>query len=132
MEKFKGYHEGVSLAFAQTYDEESVQCGDMKLTISEATIAEAIGSPSSGEKYFKGVIIDRKLCQKFLRSEHQDPDWTKGIPRSCIKEEYWTMLISLQRFLTCEGKYVMTFLYHLKLLSHFEGGHKSIFPTSFG
>jgi len=35
LEKFKGYHEGVSLAFAQTYDRESVQFGEMKLTILE-------------------------------------------------------------------------------------------------
>jgi hypothetical protein len=128
LEKFKGYHEGVSLAFAQTYDGESVQFGDMKLTILEATIAEATSLPSSGEKYFKGVIVDRKLCQKFLRPEHQDPDWTKGIPRRCIKEEYWMMLISLQIFLTCEGRYAVTFLYHLKLLSHFEGGPQIDFP----
>lgn len=39
--KFKGYHEGVSRAFAQTYDDESVQFGEMKLTITEATISEA-------------------------------------------------------------------------------------------
>jgi hypothetical protein len=116
------------LFFSQTYDGESVQFGEMKLTILEATIAEATGLPSSGEKYFKGVIVDRKLCQKFLRPEHQDPDWTKGIPRSCIKEEYWMMLISLQIFLTCEGRYVVTFLYHLKLLSHFEGGPQIDFP----
>jgi hypothetical protein len=34
LEKFKGYHEGLSLYFAQTYDGESVCIGDMKLTIS--------------------------------------------------------------------------------------------------
>jgi hypothetical protein len=128
LEKFKGHHEGISLAFAQTYDGESVQFGDMKLTITEATIAEATGLPMAGEKYFKRVIVDRKLCQKFLKPEHQDPDWTKGIPRSYIKEEYWMMLISLQKFLTCEGRYAVTFIYHLKLLSHFEGGPQIDFP----
>jgi hypothetical protein len=65
LEKFKGYHEGVSLAFSQTYDDESVQFGEMKLTITEATIAEATGFPSSGEKYFKGVIIDKNFVRSF-------------------------------------------------------------------
>jgi hypothetical protein len=128
LEKFKGYHEGVSLYFAQTYDSKSVQFGEMKLTITNSTIVEAIGLTSFGEKYFKGVIVDRNICHNFLRPEHQDADWTKGFPRSCIKEEYWRILISLQRFLTCEGRYVMTFLYHLKLLSHFEGGPQIEFP----
>jgi hypothetical protein len=127
-ENFKGHHEGVSLAFAQTYDGESVQFGDMKLTIMKATIAEATCLAVAGEKYFKRVIIDKKLFQKFINLEHQDPDWTKGIPRSYIKEEYWMMLMSLYIFLTCEGRYIVTFIYHLKLLSQFEGGPQIDFP----
>jgi hypothetical protein len=62
LEKFKGHHEGISLAFAQMYDGESVQFGDMKLTITEAIIEEATGLSMAGEKYFKRVIVDRKLC----------------------------------------------------------------------
>jgi hypothetical protein len=38
------------------------------------------------------------------------------------------MLASLQRFLTCEGTYVVTFLYHLRLMFHFEGGPEIDFP----
>jgi hypothetical protein len=38
------------------------------------------------------------------------------------------MLISLQRFLNCEGRYVVTLLYDLKLLSYFEGGPQIEFP----
>ena len=128
LEKFKGHHEGVSRAFDQTYDKESVQLGKLKLTITEATIVEATRFPSSGKKYFKGVIVDKRLGQKFLKSKHQDPDWTKGIPWSSIQEEYETIVISLHRFLTYEGSYVVTFLYHLKILLHFEGGPRIEFP----
>ena len=73
LEKLKGHHEGVSLAFAQTYDGESFQFGDMKLTILEATIVEATSLPSSGEKYFKRVIVDRKLGKKFLFQNIKTP-----------------------------------------------------------
>jgi hypothetical protein len=38
------------------------------------------------------------------------------------------MLISLHKFLTCEGRYAVTFIYHLNLLSHFEGGSQIDFP----
>jgi hypothetical protein len=61
LEKFKGCHEGVSYAFTQSYDGESVQLGELKLTITEATIAEAMKLPSTKDKYFKGIIIDRSL-----------------------------------------------------------------------
>jgi hypothetical protein len=123
LEKFKGHHEGISLVFMHTCDGENVQLGDVKLKITEAT-----GLPMARERYFKRVIVDKNLCQQFLKPEHHDPDWTKGVPQSYIKEKYLTMLISLQKFLTCEGRYVMTFIYHLNLLSHFEGGPQINFP----
>jgi hypothetical protein len=63
-----------------------------------------------------------------LKEDHQHPNWKKGIPRNYIKEEYHPMLASLQRFLTCESRYVVTFIYHLRLLLHFEGGPEIDFP----
>jgi hypothetical protein len=36
------------------------------------------------------------------------------------------MLIILYKFLTCEGRYMVTFLYHI--LFHFEGGPQINFP----
>jgi hypothetical protein len=74
LEKFKGHHEGISLVFAKTYDGENVHLGDVKLKIIEATIAEATGLPMAGERYFKRVIVDKKLCQQFLKPEHHNPD----------------------------------------------------------
>jgi hypothetical protein len=68
------------------------------------------------------------MCQQFLKADHQHPDWKKGIPRNYIKEEYHPMITSLQRFVTCEGRYVVTFIYHLRLLLHFEGGPEIDFP----
>jgi hypothetical protein len=38
------------------------------------------------------------------------------------------MITSLQRFVTCEGRYVVTFIYNLRLLLHFEGGPEIDFP----
>jgi hypothetical protein len=38
------------------------------------------------------------------------------------------MIANLQRFLTCEGRYAMNFIYHLRLLLHFEGGPEIDFP----
>jgi hypothetical protein len=128
LEKFTGCHEKVSHAFVQGYDGEIVHIGNLKLTINEATLREATRLPNRGAKYFKGVGINKEMCQRFLKEDHQHPDWKKGISRNYIKEEYHPMLTSLQRFLTCEGRYVVTFLYHLRLLLHFEGGPEIDFP----
>jgi hypothetical protein len=73
-------------------------------------------------------VIDRQALSAVLSARAFRSDWTKGIPRQWIKPEYCTMLVILQIFLTCEGRYAITFLYHLRLLLHFEGGPKMNFP----
>jgi len=100
----------------------------MTLQGNEASISEATNLRLEDGNYFKGMVIDRQLCQQFLVLKHSNPNWTKGIPCEWIKPEYCTMIVSLQRFLTCEGRYAITFLYHLRLLLRFEGGPKLNFP----
>jgi hypothetical protein len=128
LEKFIGWHEKISHEFIQGYDGEIAHIGNLHLTINEATLREVTRLPNRESKYFKGVGINKEMCQRFLKKDHQHPDWKKGIPRNYIKEEYHPMIVILQRFLTCEGRYVMTFIYHLRILLHFERGPKIDFP----
>jgi hypothetical protein len=53
LEKFRGHHEGVSHAFTQSYDGESIQLGELKLMIIEATIAEVTELPSTEREVFQ-------------------------------------------------------------------------------
>ena len=128
METFRGHYDGMSNSFSHSYDGENVHLGEINLKVNKATTTEATGLSSAREKYFKGVVIDKTLCLKFLNLEHLNYDWRKGISHSWIKHEYWNFLISLHRFLTCEGRYDVTFLYHLRLLLHLEGGLQIHFP----
>jgi hypothetical protein len=96
--------------------------------IIETTIAKETKLPSTGHKYFKGIIMDRGVHKKFLKPDHLDLDSMKGISRGYIKDYYFTMLVFLHTFLTCEGRYALTFIYHLRLLLHFEGGPYIEFP----
>lgn len=61
LEKFKGYHEGASHAFTQSYDGQYVELGSLQLEFIEATIEEATTFLVIGEKYFKGVNINKEL-----------------------------------------------------------------------
>jgi hypothetical protein len=128
LEKFTGWHEKISQEFIQSYDGETARIGNLQLIINEATIREVTGLPSRGAKYFKGVGINKEMCQQFLTSDHQHLDRKKGIPKNYIKEEYLPMITNLQRFFTYEGRYDVTFIYHLRLLLHFEGGSEIDFP----
>jgi len=131
LEKFTGWHKKISHEFIQSYDEEIAHIGNLQLIINEETLREVTKLPSRGDKYFKGVGINKEMCQQFLKEDHQHPDWKKGIPRNYIKEEFHPMITSLQRFVTCEGRYAVTFIYHLRLLLHFEGGPEIDFRASF-
>jgi hypothetical protein len=58
----------------------------------------------------------------------QNLDWKKGVPRVWITEKWRNILFMLQKVITYEGWYVVTFLYHIFLLLHFEAGSELNFP----
>jgi hypothetical protein len=55
---------------------------------------------------------------QFLKLEHKDPNWAKGIPRDWIFDEWKGSFLILKRFITCEGHYSIVFLFHLRFLLH--------------
>jgi len=46
---------------------------------------------------------------------------TMGIPRTCLKEHYSKLLMVIQKYFTCEGRFHMVYQYHFRLLLHFIG-----------
>ena len=55
-------------------------------------------------------------------------DWKKGIPRSALLGKWRAILYILQNFLTYKGWYSLTFVYHFRLLLHFEFRKHINFP----
>jgi hypothetical protein len=47
--------------------------------------------------------------------------WKKDIPRSYLEEKWQALLKMIQVYITCEGRYGRTMLYHFRLLLHFTG-----------
>jgi len=45
IQKFKGYNKEVTKAFARYFDGQTVEIGDLKLTVTETTVAAATGLP---------------------------------------------------------------------------------------
>ena len=86
LEKFTGSHEKVLHAFVQIYDGEIVHIGNLQLTINEVALRESTGLPTRGAKYFKGVGINKEMCQIFLKEDHQHADWKNEISRNYIKK----------------------------------------------
>jgi hypothetical protein len=63
-----------------------------------------------------------------LKPEHQGANLVKGIPRNWILEAYDKLLLIIQIFFTCEGRYSRVLQYHFKLLLHFTGKREIDLP----
>lgn len=53
IQRFKGYHQEVTKAFARSFKDNQVEKGDLKFTITESSLAKATSLPQTGERWFK-------------------------------------------------------------------------------
>jgi hypothetical protein len=119
--KLQGYHQGVTEAFAKSFDGFKVQLGPILMQIDEASISTTTEIPGEGEKWFNTTSIKEIDFRSFLKKEHQNMNWQKEIPRSYLEEKWKILLKIIQVYITCEGRYGRTMLYHFILLLHFTG-----------
>ena len=119
LEKFRGSNEEVAKQFAFTFNGEKALIGTFSFRVSEDTIAQATGVSPEGEKYFKTKQFKEKSWTQFMsRSRVSAVNWKKGVPRSWLVHPWDEMVYILQKFVTCEGRYSIVYLYHIKLLLH--------------
>jgi len=119
LEKFHGSNEEVTKQFAFTFNGEKALIGNFSFRVSEDTIAQSIGISPEGEKYFKTKQFKEKSWTQFMsRSRVSSVNWKKGVPRSWLMHPWDEMVYILQKFVTCEGRYSIVYLYHIKLLLH--------------
>ena len=77
--------------------------GSLKFEVTEISIAKALSFPQTGERWYKGQALGVTDLNFFLKSEHHNPVWKKGVPKDWLKEEWQKVLIVVQRYITCEG-----------------------------
>jgi hypothetical protein len=121
-EKFDGFCEGVALEFAHSFDGERATVGNLTIRITEDSIALVTGLPQIGERYFKTKHFKDKSWVPFIsRSRVVAVNWKKGIPRSWLVLPCDELAYLIQKFITCEGRFSIIYLYHIKLLQHLRG-----------
>ena len=116
-EKFDGHNDNVSLAFADSFDGERATVGNLNFRLSEDILAQIVGLPQQGERFFKTKQFKEKAWIPFLcRSREGAVNWKKGIPRSWLIHPSDEIVYIIQRFITCEGRFSIVCLYHITLL----------------
>jgi len=120
IQRFKGYNKEVTKAFARSFDGQKVEIGDLKLTVTKTTVAAATSLPQEGERWFKNKSVDEQAWRIMLRDPGMDTTvFTKGILVHALKEEWASLLLVIQKFVTCEGRFSSMYMYHARLLMNF-------------
>ena len=121
-EKFDGYNENVSLEFSYSFDGERATIGNFTFRLFEVILAQTIGLPQQGERFFKTKQFEEKAWVPFLcRSREGLVKWKKGVPRSWLIHPWDEVAYIIQKFLTYEVIFSIIYLYHIKLIHHLNG-----------
>ena len=105
---------------ALTFDGCRAKVGDIQLEINEEFINSTIGLPSSGQRWFKNSKVE-EVPWPLLFVSRKVTSCDRGMPISMLKPRWHDLLMLVKQFLTCEGRYGLVFLYHLRLLMIFIG-----------
>ena len=119
-EKFNGFHKEVTKSFSWSFNGSEFEIGDVKFIITESFIAEATELPRQGEQWFKNKEFHNEAWRQILKTPGMDISvFKKGIPSSALKNKWRNMLLILQKFITCEGRFGTLYVYHIRLMMHF-------------
>jgi hypothetical protein len=102
------------------FDGFRAKVGDVQLEVTEDSIARATGLPQEGEKWFKNAKLEDVPWSLFMVSR-KSTCCPKGIPITLLKPRWHDLILILKQFITCEGRYGLVFLYHIRLLMLFLG-----------
>jgi hypothetical protein len=91
-------------------------------------LLKPVDCPVGGERWWKKENVVMEFVNQFLIPEKQNPNWKKGIPHSWVKKEWHTTLLIIHRYITCEGRFSLVYLYHIRLLIHINGDYPLNLP----
>jgi hypothetical protein len=101
-----------------TFDGCRAKIGDIQLELNEDFISSATGLPAVGQKWFKNSKVD-EVPWSLLFTSRKINSCDKGMPVTALKPRWHDLLAIIKQFITCEGRYGLVFLYHLRLLMSF-------------
>jgi hypothetical protein len=118
IEKFKGFNLRVAQEFALTFDGCREKIGDVQLEVTEEFLSQATGLPAVGKKWFKNAKVE-EVPWTLMFTSRKITSCDRGMPVSSLKPRWHDLLAIVKQFITCEGRFGLVFLYHLRLLMSF-------------
>jgi hypothetical protein len=118
--KFDGYDRTVARKFALSFDGCRAKAGDVHLEITEEFLSQATRLPVKGQNWSKSCKVD-DVPWTLLFTSRTVNSCNRGLPAKMLKPRWYDLLMIINHFVTCEGRYGFIFLFHLRLLMVFMG-----------
>jgi hypothetical protein len=120
IQRFEGFNLSVAQQFTLTFDGYRAKVGDIQLELNEEFLSSATGLPATGQRWFKNSKVD-EVSWSLLFTSRKIVSCDRGMPLTTLKPRWHDLLAIVKQFVTCEGRYGLVFLYHLRLLMNFIG-----------
>lgn len=139
LSNFFGEKIAVAQAFVQSFDGKTVTVGSRTFEMTELVIARATQLSIDDETWFKGKPLFFEDLTSYLKSEFLDVNWGPTIPLFYFKDEWQDVITTVQRYITCEGRFSTVHQYQMRILAHLSGAmpmnlpfflHKSLLKMS--
>lgn len=96
------------------------EVGDLKFIVTKASIAATTKLPQEGERWLKNKSFDERAWRVILRNPGMDVTiFNRGILVSALQEKWASLLLIIQKFITCEGRFGSMYMYHTRFLMNF-------------
>ena len=107
--------------FAATFDGRKAVIGNLELLVTQETIVEATSLQNAGEEWFKGKYDKNSFHWNQFFKRNAPGEFGKGLVITLLKKKYREPMLTIQDYITCEGRYSMILAFHVRLLMVFEG-----------
>jgi hypothetical protein len=118
IQKFEGFNLTIAQQFSLTFDGCKAKVGDIQLELNKDFLKLAMGLPAKGKRWFNNLKVD-EVPWPLLFTSRKIISCDKGMPVTALKSRWHDLLAIIKQFVTCEGRYGLMFLYHLRLLMNF-------------
>ena len=118
LHKFSGYNIEVTRQFVETFDGIKAQVGNLILSIIEEYISQVTRIPQVGKKWFKKQYMEEKSWTPYINKSRKVYNWVSGVSMSWLKSPWDEIAYLIQKYVTCEGRFSLVFLYHIRILQH--------------
>jgi hypothetical protein len=77
------------------------------------------------------MSLNSSFSKEFFKLECKGDNLSKGVPKSHMLEYFDKMLMVIQRYFMCKGRFNMVYQYHIILLLHLTGKESMNIPFYF-